>query len=63
MLSILKDAKEPLTTREIQEIARKALVQCPDSTVAFLNRLRIKGLVKGAFSQEKKSWIWWIEKA
>jgi hypothetical protein len=61
MLSILKGAAGPLTTREIQELARKALVQCPDSTVAFLNRLRIKGLVRGTFSKEKQSWIWWTE--
>lgn len=62
MISIVKKAGQPVTTREIQELARKALIQCPDSTVAFLNRLRIKGLVKGTFSKEKQSWIWWVEK-
>lgn len=61
MISIVKRAAKPMTTREIQEVARKALIQCPDSTVAFLNSLRIKGLVKGTFSKEKQSWIWWVE--
>jgi len=61
ILSILKAAGKPMTTREIEEETRKRLVQCPDKTPVFLNRLRLKGLVKGRLSAEHRAWIWWIE--
>jgi len=61
IISVLKKAGKPLTTREIQESTEKALVQCPDSTVVFLNKLRLNGLIKGELSREKRSWVWWIE--
>jgi hypothetical protein len=61
ILSILKAAGKPLTTREIEEQTQKKLVQCPDKTPVFLNRLRLKGIVKGELSLERRGWIWWIE--
>jgi len=61
IVSLLNKAGRPLTTREVQESAEKALIQCPDSTVVFLNKLRLKGIVKGELSKEKRSWIWWVE--
>jgi len=61
ILDILRKAKEPLTTREIEEETRKLLVSCPDSTPVFLNRLRIQGIVEGQLSREKRGWIWWIK--
>jgi len=61
ILSILKAAGKPLTTREIEEQTQKRLVQCPDKTPVFLNRLRLKGIVKGELSPERRGWIWWIE--
>jgi hypothetical protein len=36
-------------------------VRCPDSTVVFLNRLRIKGRVNGERSRERRGWIWWVD--
>jgi len=60
ILSILKAAGKPLTTREIEEQTQKKLVQCPDKTPVFLNRLRLKGIVKGELSPERRGWIWWI---
>jgi len=62
VLSILKAAGKPLTTREIEEETKKRLVQCPDKTPVFLNRLRLKGMIKGQLSPERRGWIWWIEK-
>ena len=47
ILRTLRGASGPLTTRQIQEETRKSLLRCPDSTVVFLNRLRIRGLIKG----------------
>ena len=61
VLSILKAAGKPLTTKEIEEETSKKLVQCPDKTPIFLNRLRLKGTVKGQLSPERRGWIWWIE--
>jgi len=61
ILSILKVTGKPLTTREIEEQTQKKLVQCPDKTPVFLNRLRLKGIVKGELSPERRGWIWWIE--
>jgi len=62
VLSILKAASKPLTTKEIEEETRKRLVQCPDKTPVFLNRLRLKGKIKGQLSAERRGWIWWVEK-
>jgi len=61
ILSVLRDAGKPLTTREVQAETEKRRVRCPDSTVVFLNRLRIKGLIHGERSRERRGWIWWVE--
>ena len=61
IISILRTAGKPLTTREIETETRKRMVSCPDKTPIFLNRLRIKGIVKGQLSVEKRAWIWWVE--
>ena len=61
ILEILRKAKGPLTTREIEEETRKLLVSCPDSTPVFLNRLRIQGIVEGYLSKERRGWVWWIK--
>lgn len=61
IISILRRAGKPLTTREIETETKKRMVSCPDKTPVFLNRLRLKGTVKGKLSVEKRAWIWWIE--
>jgi predicted transcriptional regulator len=61
ILQVLVEAGKPLTTREVQAETEKRRVRCPDSTVVFLNRLRIKGLINGERSRERKGWIWWVE--
>jgi hypothetical protein len=50
-----------LTTREVQAETEKRLIRCPDSTVVFLNKIRIRGEIKGQRSSEKKSWVWWVQ--
>jgi len=60
ILKLLKEAVKPLTTREIQTETEKRLVRCPDSTVVFLNKLRLKGVINGEMSKERHGWIWWI---
>lgn len=61
IISILRTTGKPLTTREIEKETRKRMVSCPDKTPVFLNRLRLKGIVKGQLSVEKRAWIWWVE--
>lgn len=60
IIELLKDAGCPLTTREVQKETQKRLVRCPDSTVVFLNKLRLKGVVHGEMSKERRGWIWWV---
>lgn len=50
-----------MTTREVQEETERRLVRCPDSTAVYLNKLRMRGLIKGERSKEKRGWIWWVE--
>ncbi len=61
ILSVLRGAGRPLTTKEVQEEADRRLVRCPDSTPVFLNKLRLKGIIRGEYSKERKAWIWWVE--
>lgn len=61
ILSVLKAAGKPLTTRDVEGEIRKRLVSCPDSLPVLLNRLRLKGQVKGQLSPEHRGWIWWTE--
>ncbi len=60
IIDLLKEAGRPLTTREVQEETQKRLVRCPDSTVVFLNKLRLKGVIHGEMSKERRGWIWWV---
>lgn len=62
VIFILKETEKPLTTREIEAKTRKLMVSCPDKTPVFLNKLRLKGTIKGRLSAEKRGWIWWIER-
>ncbi len=62
VISILRGAGKPLTTREIEEKTRKRRASCPDKTPIFLNRLRIKGIIEGKLSTERRGWIWWIKR-
>ena len=62
VVSILKEAGKPLTTREIEGETRKRMASCPDKTPVFLNKLRIKGILEGHLSAERRGWIWWIKK-
>jgi len=62
VISLLKEAGKPLTTREIEEETRKRMASCPDKTPIFLNRLRLKGIIEGKLSAERRGWIWWIKR-
>ncbi len=57
VLTLLKD-RGPLSTMEIERLARKDHKRCPDQTVIFLTKMRKKGLIRGEVSLEKKGWLW-----
>jgi len=61
ILGILRKAGEAVTTREVGEEMRKLQLRCPDSTIVFLNKLRLKGVIHGERSRERRGWIWWID--
>lgn len=48
----------PLTTMQIEQLARRNRKRCPDQTVMFLTKMRKKGLIRGDASLEKKGWLW-----
>lgn len=60
IVEILREAGEPLTTRQIQEETDRRRLQCPDSTIVILNRLRRQGLIEGERSRDRRGWIWWL---
>jgi len=49
----------PMTTMEVEKLARRERKRCPDQTVLFLTKMRGKGLIKGEASLERKGWLWW----
>ena len=61
ILSILRKAAEPITTRTVGEEMQKLQLRCPDTTIVFLNRLRKRGLINGERSKEKRGWVWWLD--
>ena len=60
IIQLLKEVGRQLTTREVQEETQKRIIRCPDSTVVFLNKLRLRGIVNGEILKERCGWIWWI---
>jgi hypothetical protein len=60
IVSILREAKKPLTTRQLQLETQKLVPHCVSSNVVVLNLMRIRGMIKGKRTEDG-SWIWWIE--
>jgi hypothetical protein len=60
IVSILREARKPLTTRQLQLETQKLVPHCVSSNVIVLNLMRIRGTIKGKRT-ENGSWIWWIE--
>jgi hypothetical protein len=60
ILTILKNAGNPLTTRAVGLEMQKLQLRCPDTTIVFLNKLRKKGIVQGERNKELRGWVWWV---
>jgi hypothetical protein len=59
VIRLLKE-QGPLSTMQIEKLARKEHKRCPDQTVIFLTKMRKKGLIKGDASMERRGWVWWV---
>jgi predicted transcriptional regulator len=57
VIELLK-RRGPLSTMEVEKLARKEHKRCPDQTVIFLTKMRKKGMIKGEASMEKRGWVW-----
>jgi len=57
VIELLRD-RGPLSTMQIEKLARKEHKRCPDQTVIFLMKMKKKGLIRGEASLEKKGWVW-----
>jgi hypothetical protein len=60
IVSILREAKKPLTTRQLHLEVQKLIPFCISDNVVALNLMRIRGTIKGKRTDDG-SWIWWIE--
>jgi hypothetical protein len=58
IIQLLHDSG-PLTTMQVEQLARKEQKRCPDQTVIFLTKMKKKGLIRGEASVERKGWVWW----
>jgi hypothetical protein len=58
VITLLK-AKGPLSTMQVEMLAREERKRCPDQTVVFLTKMKRKGLIKGEASIERRGWVWW----
>lgn len=60
ILLTLKSAKNPMKTDELQKVLDE--INCPDIPPLLLNKLRLRGVIKGKLDLKEKAWLWWIEK-
>ena len=54
----LESSKKPTTTVEIQKVLDE--IDCPDMPPLLLNKLRLRGVIKGKLDLKQKAWLWWI---
>jgi len=59
IVSILREAKKPLTTKELSIEVHKVVSHCASDNVVVLNLMRIRGMIKG--KRTEGSWVWWVE--
>ncbi len=60
IVSVLREAKKPLTTKELSLEVHKQGPRCMSDNIIVLNLMRVRGTIKGK-RNENKVWIWWVE--
>ena len=58
VIELLRDSG-PISTMQIEKLARSEHKHCPDQTVIFLTKMKKKGLIRGEASLERRGWVWW----
>jgi hypothetical protein len=59
VVSILREAKRPLTTKELSVEVHRRVPRCVSDNIVVLNLMRIRGSIKGR--RVEGSWVWWVE--
>jgi hypothetical protein len=59
VVSILREAKSPLTTKELSVEVHRRVPRCVSDNIVVLNLMRIRGTIKG--KRIEGSWVWWVE--
>jgi hypothetical protein len=57
IISILREAKKPLTTRELQQEVHKRVDFYLFDSIVALNLMRLSGTIK-AIRNEEGAWVW-----
>jgi hypothetical protein len=60
IISVLKEAKKPLTTKELQQEVHKRVDFCLFDSVVALNLMRLSGTIQ-AKRNEEGAWVWWVK--
>lgn len=59
VLDFLDDGRKH-TTQEVDAASRREGKRCPDATVRFLAKLRLRGKIDGELSMPHRTWLWWL---
>jgi hypothetical protein len=59
ILGLLKE-RGPMTTQQIQSATQSKGVRCPDSSVRFLSKLRMRRSIVGTVDRKRGTWVWWL---
>lgn len=59
VIALLRE-RGPLSTMDVEKLARSQHKKCPDQTVMFLMKMKRKGLIAGEASLERRGWVWWV---
>ena len=57
VVALLRE-RGPLTTMDIEIAAAGEKRRCPEQTVLFLSKMRMKGMIHGTVSIERRGWVW-----
>ncbi|HTY46475.1 MAG TPA: hypothetical protein VMB46_02295 [Methanomassiliicoccales archaeon] len=62
LLHILeKNNGSRLSASEIETEVKSDGLRCPDDLVRTLNRMRLKGTIKGELDRQNGSYVWWVD--
>ncbi len=59
IVAVLREAKRPLTTKELSLEVHKQVPRCVSDNIVVLNLMRMRETIKG--KRAENSWVWWVE--